>query len=618
MGSVGDDAVTVVPGSNQLVGVSFDMPASPQLSIKQGWGASSGGLSGWGLAWFPPEDRACVVLKDPSAEPADPLTRVLGDWQRFRSTVFLCHLRDAAARVAQEDTQPFERSYGGRHHVMGHNGQLSQGFQAQLPLFEPPLFEPVGHTDTEYFLCWLLQRLHQERYRSLAEATWERLHGWLEEINRLGTLNVLWTDGEHLLVYQDATGFNRLHWLRHQPPSRRCRFENDAVLFDLNGARDANRTALMVATQPMSQDGWQPLREGEMLAISRGAIVWSSSLLEAPIEPCFTAAMSDGQPAGGLPQQSAPQALGVEPMAFGGAAPVPFSAAFDAQRRYRIEHTTRYLYSAPVETSTHVFRLQPVNDLRQRLLAFELEVAPGGQTVEFEDVFGNQVRRQRLNEPYSELQIRSVSTVEVLPRPESSLRSTWRRSTIPLVWMPWQRQMMTPYLLPAELPESQLQELFDYAMSFVERQDYDLIESLTDINRTIYRDYSYVQGVTTVETKPFDVFTSRRGVCQDFANLFICLARLLGIPARYRVGYIFTGAEYENKVQSDASHAWVEVYLPWTGWCGFDPTNGCLVYGDHIRVACGRNYGDATPTSGTLYRGGGSETLSIDVRVSPQ
>jgi transglutaminase-like putative cysteine protease len=76
------------------------------------------------------------------------------------------------------------------------------------------------------------------------------------------------------------------------------------------------------------------------------------------------------------------------------------------------------------------------------------------------------------------------------------------------------------------------------------------------------------------------------------------------------VGYIHTGADYANTAQGEASHAWVELYLPWTGWVGFDPTNGCLVGADHVRVACGRNYRDATPTSGTIYKGGGHESLS--------
>jgi transglutaminase-like putative cysteine protease len=175
--------------------------------------------------------------------------------------------------------------------------------------------------------------------------------------------------------------------------------------------------------------------------------------------------------------------------------------------------------------------------------------------------------------------------------------------------------MMLPYLLPPELPETQLRELSDFAMSFVERQDYNLIDSLMDLNETIYRDFAYVSGSTTLETTPFDVYVQRRGVCQDFANLFICLARLMGVPARYRVGYIYTGGNYENKIQSDASHAWSELYLPGLGWRGFDPTNGCLTGIDHVRVACGRHYRDAAPTSGTIFQGGGNELLTVDVRV---
>jgi transglutaminase-like putative cysteine protease len=73
----------------------------------------------------------------------------------------------------------------------------------------------------------------------------------------------------------------------------------------------------------------------------------------------------------------------------------------------------------------------------------------------------------------------------------------------------------------------------------------------------------------------------------------------------------------ENKVQSEASHAWVQLYLPETGWRGFDPTNGILTQTEHVRVAVGRNYMDATPTAGTIYVGGGPETLEVDVKMTP-
>ena len=82
------------------------------------------------------------------------------------------------------------------------------------------------------------------------------------------------------------------------------------------------------------------------------------------------------------------------------------------------------------------------------------------------------------------------------------------------------------------------------------------------------------------------------------------------------MGYIYTGANYANKIQSEASHAWVEVYLPYLGWRGFHPTNACRASQDHVRVAIGRNYIDATPTSGTIYKGGGVETLKVKVKIT--
>jgi transglutaminase-like putative cysteine protease len=141
-------------------------------------------------------------------------------------------------------------------------------------------------------------------------------------------------------------------------------------------------------------------------------------------------------------------------------------------------------------------------------------------------------------------------------------------------------------------------------MSFVEKNNHDLMETLFAINLAIYRDFKFVPGCTGLETTPYEVFTSRKGVCQDFANLFICMSRLLGIPARYVCGYVYTGNTGAVTVQSDASHAWVQLYIPEAGWRGFDPTNGVLASTNHICVAYGRHYRDAAPTSGTLYLAG--------------
>jgi len=49
--------------------------------------------------------------------------------------------------------------------------------------------------------------------------------------------------------------------------------------------------------------------------------------------------------------------------------------------------------------------------------------------------------------------------------------------------------MLFPYLAPVELPETQLRELYDYAMSFVEGNNHDLMETLFAINLTLFREY---------------------------------------------------------------------------------------------------------------------------------
>lgn len=285
-------------------------------------------------------------------------------------------------------------------------------------------------------------------------------------------------------------------------------------------------------------------------------------------------------------------------------------------RTYAVTHTTVYRYSGPVEGSSHVFRLRPVHDRFQEVLEHKLSVSVPGDAYELEDVFGNQAVHYDIIQPYQELEIEAKSVVRV--HAEGGLfgaLGTWPRMSIPILWMPWQSQMMLPYLLPPELEESKLHELSDYARSFVERNGNNLIETLMDLTRTLNAEMTYEPGVTQLETTPFDVYRARRGVCQDFANLLICLARLERVAARYRVGYLYTGGNYANKLQAEASHAWAEAYLPRRGWQGLDPTNGLAVGLDHIRVATGRNYRDATPTSGVIKSGGGSEALSVSVRV---
>ena len=66
---------------------------------------------------------------------------------------------------------------------------------------------------------------------------------------------------------------------------------------------------------------------------------------------------------------------------------------------------------------------------------------------------------------------------------------------------------------------------------------------------------------------------------------------------------------------TDASHAWVSIHVPGTGWVDDDPTNHSFAGVHHIVVARGRDYSDISPTKG-IFSGGGSHTFSTAVTVA--
>lgn len=109
---------------------------------------------------------------------------------------------------------------------------------------------------------------------------------------------------------------------------------------------------------------------------------------------------------------------------------------------------------------------------------------------------------------------------------------------------------------------------------------------------------------------------NRAGVCQDFAHIFIAIARRLRIPCRHVSGYLFHRRADHDRSAPDSSHAWVEAYLPELGWIGFDPTNNLVAGERHITVALGRDYADVPPTRG-VFKGNAASELRVGVQVTP-
>ncbi|MFL5378171.1 MAG: class II glutamine amidotransferase [Myxococcales bacterium] len=592
-----------------LLAMSFEGSVTPAFDLHC-LEAGRSPPDGWGIACYPGGEPAALVLKEAGPAHGSPSSELVSAWERLESSIFVVHIRTAVwGAITEANTQPFQRSWGRRDWIIAHSGSLERKLE---PV---PLFEPVGSTDTEQILCELLARIADRGYRCIGDISPQLLLSWFQELNARGGLTTALADGEDLVVYADRRANGEAWVCELLPPHGEMAFGDKDLTVDLTRRGIHSRKGILVSSEPLDrrkgQSGaWKRLTPGHLLLVRQGSVRADVSL-----EP------GESRPSIAVPPVRATLAISMPPV---GEQPPPFvqrarpthSTARAEPRRYEVLHRTVYRYQVPVERSAHLLRLFPAHDRLQTVHSSRLEISVEGQQREFEDVFGNRTRRLMLETPFTELSIAAHSDVEVLDVDPLDFRPARVRVTIPLVWMPWQRQILQPFLLPPELAESELMELNEYAMSFARRNDYELLDALLDLNATIFSEYRYEQGTTSHATSPFAVYTTRRGVCQDFANLFICLARLLGVPARYVCGYVFTGEKPEHARMAEESHAWVQVYLPEVGWKGFDPTNGKLTQSDHVRVAVGRNYIDATPTSGTLYVGGGGESLSVEVKMT--
>jgi len=283
----------------------------------------------------------------------------------------------------------------------------------------------------------------------------------------------------------------------------------------------------------------------------------------------------------------------------------------DGAVHYRIEHVSRYRYTARVRRSTMLLCLKPRDDRRQRLFDFELETSPAGGLTREEDSFGNARHVLDIHQGHQVLEITARSTVEAKPPatlPDRLGAAAWRAiRALGGSFAYWDFMHPSPLVSPS----SALGE-------FVERHRIepgaDPLESLLRLSDTLHRRLHYIPGATSVESPVDRVLRTDRGVCQDYAHAMIAVARSWGIPARYVSGYLHVSGQSDQHLPASATHAWVECRLPDLGWIGFDPTNRSLAGAGHVRIAAGRDYRDVSPTRGVI-QGGGDSRLEVDVRM---
>ena len=279
---------------------------------------------------------------------------------------------------------------------------------------------------------------------------------------------------------------------------------------------------------------------------------------------------------------------------------------------FSIRHLTKFHYSNMISESVMETRMHPRSDSNQRCLSFSLSVSPRCRVFSYRDHLGNNAHHFDIPIEHSQLVIVAEALVEqqsLGELPHFLSGDAWKQlDALVAEGDYWEMLLPSEFAKPTPALMG-LVDLFD-----VRRRD-DPLMLLHELNGRLYSYFNYLPRSTRVDSPIDEAIESRNGVCQDFAHTMIALVRHLGIPGRYVSGYLYHGELNTDRSISDATHAWIEAFLPHLGWVGFDPTNNLVTHERHIRTAIGRDYADVPPTRG-IYRGRSDSELYVAVQVT--
>jgi transglutaminase-like putative cysteine protease len=276
-----------------------------------------------------------------------------------------------------------------------------------------------------------------------------------------------------------------------------------------------------------------------------------------------------------------------------------------------VEHSTVYRYDFPVTLEPHTFRLRPRMNSAQRLLAYNLQIAPKpAGTTECLDQDGNFALNAWFTTQTRELRVLSQFTVELLQQNPFDYLLTQQELQVPFWYLDPLSAALGPYRQEAHLPLSVKQ----FANSIALSVQWNTLAFLSALNQEIFQNWRHV---TRPEGPPWSAELTlhmREGSCRDLAILFCDACRVMGLASRFVSGYECASAgQWESYM-----HAWAEVYLPSAGWRGYDPARGLVVSNQHVAVAAGFDHNLASPIAGLFFGAPGSHMdATLRMQVDP-
>jgi transglutaminase-like putative cysteine protease len=264
--------------------------------------------------------------------------------------------------------------------------------------------------------------------------------------------------------------------------------------------------------------------------------------------------------------------------------------------RLRILHTTTYRYEPAATSVIQILRMTPGSHDGQYVAEWQIDVSTDTKLDMHQDAFGN-VTHVLSCGPVADIKISAEGLIETHDT-GGVLRGADERFPSGL------------FLRSTELTEVN-PAMAGFARNLRAEAESDTLGFLHSLMSQVSEHMTFDEDPTNSGTSAVEAFTLKRGVCQDYAHIFIACARTAGVPARFVSGHFLRS---DGTVHQDAGHAWAEAFVPDLGWVGFDPANSICSTEAHVRVAIGLDYLGAAPVRGTRY-GGGAETLNVAVKV---
>ena len=255
-------------------------------------------------------------------------------------------------------------------------------------------------------------------------------------------------------------------------------------------------------------------------------------------------------------------------------------------------------FAEPVTESHYTIKCLPKDTDMQRISDVKINIFPENSFQKGEDSFGNQTIYGNVLESHSQFGFHISGDAETNLSSGETVKEDDNTGIF-----------RYPYGLNkagAEIKDYFSQIILDFDAGILgdhlpQRTDYD--KAMFLMNR-LYQDFTYETGSTSMSTTAEEAFVQRKGVCQDYAHIFIALCHLAKIPARYVAG-MMVGEGY--------SHAWVEV-LSNGIWYAIDPTHACTANDTYIKISVGRDAEDCMINKG-IMKGGGMQVQTVKVLV---